>query len=114
MCALNDVCVYGKSAAEDLEDRLAQEAAAEDSQAAGGGTEKPVVDIDLNPAVPPEDVLAGLQAGAELVNGKDSITGGGLNLSNYTGALDDDQVQKVRPDASYLDLLMHLGGSDHM
>lgn len=29
VCALNDICVYGKSASEDLEDRLAQEAAAE-------------------------------------------------------------------------------------
>lgn len=34
VCALNDVCVYGKSAAEDLEDRLAMEAAADDEAAA--------------------------------------------------------------------------------
>ena len=30
VCALNDVCVYGKSAAEDLEDRLSQENPTED------------------------------------------------------------------------------------
>ena len=34
VCALNDVRVYGKSAAEDLEDRLAMEAAADDEAAA--------------------------------------------------------------------------------
>jgi len=34
VCALNDVGVYGKSAAEDLEDRLAMEAAADDEAAA--------------------------------------------------------------------------------
>lgn len=34
VCALNDVRVYGKSAAEDLEDRLAMEAAADDDEAA--------------------------------------------------------------------------------
>ena len=35
VCALNDVCVYGKSAAEDLEDRLSQEPPTDDPQEAG-------------------------------------------------------------------------------
>ena len=51
VCALNDVCVYGKSAAEDLEDRLSQENPAEESQEAvdfmedGHGIAAPVLPL---------------------------------------------------------------------
>lgn len=53
VCALNDVCVYGKSAAEDLEDRLSQENPTEDPPETVPNDEHA---SGIPPALPPKAV----------------------------------------------------------
>ena len=59
VCALNDVCVYGKSAAEDLEDRLAQEVPADEDQHASSLVDDAMSIEDS--AVLPDQAQVGLE-----------------------------------------------------
>lgn len=75
VCALNDVCVYGKSAAEDLEDRLSQDPLTEETEEAVVNvveTEHPIATpVPLPKAAElPGSVESGQEA--EVVEGKEA------------------------------------------
>ena len=121
VCALNDVCVYGKSAAEDLEDRLALEAASYDEEAteASSSEENAAAGEECSAdeaaeqqgaaaAVSPEDAQNREQAAEQKAAAKESDGAAGSNRERQAGAgigpgLEQEQraVQSQRVDDAF-------------
>ena len=65
VCALNDVCVYGKSAAEDLEDRLSQEAPTDNPQEVAAILDNEQLTLSPVPLPKVAELLGNAEVGSE-------------------------------------------------